>query len=124
MRKLRWPASAGLFVGVALLCCGGATPAAAATRADYEATMRCYVVNAVASDRLKERGEAARAEAYEAKAKRSFDLALKMGRDLGIADPVINRDFQNTEYNELPKLRYETGYFAKAAATCRARGLM
>lgn len=114
-----------LFVLGITVCLGGvAAPAAAASRAQYEATMRCYVVASVAADRLTERGETERAKGYEHKAEVAFNLALKIGRDLGIADPVINRDIKHTQYTELPNLLYETGYFAKAAAACRAKGLM
>jgi hypothetical protein len=93
-------------------------------RLAYEASMKCYVANGVARSDAQDKGKADLTALYEAKARQSFDIAVKLGGVLGYPGSHINEDFGLAETRELPKMVADVAYFRAAASTCKAMGLM
>ncbi|MEI9994919.1 MAG: hypothetical protein WDM91_10020 [Rhizomicrobium sp.] len=98
--------------------------AAHANRLAYDATLKCAVANGLASDDHHDAGDAAKADEYRTKARRSFDLAYKIGAKLGLADGQIARDLEFAQDSELPRMMRDRSYYLSTAATCKAVGLM
>jgi hypothetical protein len=99
-----------------------ATPAE--NQAAYAAAMKCFVVNGNATGERLDAGDSAEAAAYEAQARRLFDLAVRLGQSLGYSRDRMEQDFGLAQARELPKLVKDVAYYRSAAATCRAMGLM
>ncbi|MDO9223609.1 MAG: hypothetical protein Q7U20_07845 [Caulobacter sp.] len=113
----------------AFALCAGAAMAAGTTpaggdREGYGYAMKCYVANSLTANSFEKRGDAAKAQQYNANAKRSFDVAWKLGRALGLSDRTINADLDQTEANELPTMMLVAGRYRDAVARCKALGLM
>jgi len=120
-------------LGAALVVCacvGTATARAeedAATRANrsaYNALIKCFVANGLASDERSKAGDSEKAAAYNAKARQSFDYAYVAGEKIGLNDKQVARDLSFVQDTELPKMIRDRQYFFSAAATCKALGLM
>jgi hypothetical protein len=87
----------------------------------YEAAMKCFVVNGTA---IGEQRDTRAKAAYEAKARYSFDVAVRLGEALGYSGDRITQDFGLMQTRELPKLVADPAHIREAVATCKALGLM
>lgn len=109
-----------------------AAPAGASAQADkaqaqrqaYGYAMRCFIANGVVVSDMRSKNQPTLADTQEAKARRSFDMAVKLGGTLGYSGSRINQDLGLAQADELPKLVTDFGYFQKTAATCKTLGLM
>jgi hypothetical protein len=114
----------------ACLCAGAATAdgtddaVARANRIAYEATIKCAVANAMASDDRHDAGDEAGAADYQAKSKRSFELTYQLGGKLGLGEKRIAHDLDFAQLSEMPKMVRDRKYFLSAVATCKALHLM
>lgn len=95
-----------------------------ANRMAYDASMKCYIANGVARSDAQDNGKADLAASFDAKARQSFDTAVKLGGVLGYTGNHITQDFGLAETRELPKMVGDVAYFRAAASTCKALGLM
>jgi hypothetical protein len=108
--------------------CAEATLAQSATadtqRQAYGYAMACFVANGIVVGDMQNAGKARLADAQEAKARLSFDTAVKFGEALGYSGSRINQDFGLAQGKQLPKLVKDGAYFKQTVATCKALGLM
>lgn len=95
-----------------------------ANRIAYDATIKCAVANAVASDDRHDAGDEAGASDYQAKSRRSFDLTYQLGGKLGLGETQIAHDLDFAQLSELPKMMRDRKYFLSTVATCKALHLM
>ena len=95
-----------------------------ANRMAYEASMKCFVANGVATGEREDAGDREAAARYERTARKSFNTAVKLGEALGYTGTRINQDFGLAQARELPKLATDGAYNRTTATTCRALGLM
>lgn len=95
-----------------------------ANRMAYDASMKCYIANGVARSDAQDQRKADLAQSYDAKARQSFDTAVKLGGILGYPNIHITQDFGLAETRELPKMVADVAYFRAAASACKAMGLM
>jgi hypothetical protein len=93
-------------------------------RSAYAATLKCVVANGNAEGERRDAGDPNGAARYDANAKRSFDGAFKLGGVLGLSEQQINRDLDEAQANELPRMVKDRSYFIDAVATCKGLGLM
>jgi hypothetical protein len=126
--KTRWLAAAL----AACVCLAAATALADSTddavrkanELAYEAAMKCFVADGILTGDERERGDKAKEVTFEAKARQSFETAEKLGDVLGYSGTRVNEDFGLAQAREMAKLMYDAAYFKRAAATCKALGLM
>ena len=97
---------------------------AKANQGAYEHAIRCFLANGYASDGRRKAGDAARATAYDTKARQSFDLAYAAGNRIGLNDTKIGRDLDYYQSIELPRFIRDEKYLLSVASTCKALGLM
>lgn len=90
----------------------------------YEEAKRCFVVNTYIGSELSDAGDAANAKAYEAKAKRAFDLAYFFGNMLKLSRQRVAAELDASADQELTKLVRDKGYLKTAVAYCKTHGLM
>ena len=131
MRALSFTARRRIAAALAVCACFAATAAdgaddavTRANRSAYGAAMRCFVADGIARGDQQDAGNEAKAAAFEAKARKSFDTAVKLGNLLGYSGSRVNQDFGMAQTYELPKMIKDTTYYRKAVATCKALGLM
>jgi hypothetical protein len=113
----------------ACACLGAATAMAddAAMRANriaYEATIKCAVANAIASDDRHDVGDEDGASDYQKKSRRSFDLTYQLGGKLGLDEKRIAHDLDFAQLSEFPRMMRDRKYFLSAVATCKALRLL
>ena len=119
-----------VLVAVLLMQVGGASYAGAqatpnaAVQGAYELAMKCFVASGHARMDRHAANDMEGASRYEGKEKRAFDMASKLGEQLGYSKDHIQDDYKAAMDRELPRLMYEPGYFAQTATQCRAYGLM
>jgi hypothetical protein len=97
---------------------------ARANRMAYETAIKCFIVDGIATGDQRDAGDKAKASAFESKARESFDTATKLGDALGYSGSRVNQDFGLAQAYELPKMIKDSGYYRKAAAVCKALGLL
>lgn len=90
----------------------------------YDAAMKCFVADGIVSGDYDKAGNAAKASEFEAKARTSFDAALKLGQTLGYSNEHIHEDFGLVQARELARMMTDGTYFRNAATTCKALGMM
>ena len=117
--RLLWLAIAGV-----VMLAGSASASEAGDRQAYGYAIKCFVVNAVAADNDRERGNAVRAAAFDAKSKHSFDGAVTIGRKLGLSNRQMNHDFDEAQAVELPHMVRDATYYESEIGTCKALRLM
>lgn len=98
--------------------------AASADRQAYDAAMKCFVVIGNAVGERQRAHDAAKANSYEQKAHATWEVALKLGRNLGISGPQIADDFEAMRLREQRRLVSDADYNRQAAATCKAMGFL
>jgi hypothetical protein len=113
---------------VLALCAGTAAAqddaAAHANRSAYEAAIKCFVADGIVAGDYRRDGNQVAQAALEAKARESFDIATRAGDALGYSGTRVYQDFGLAQAEEVPRLVREPAYFRKAAAMCKALGLM
>jgi hypothetical protein len=119
----RTQAAAALIACASLAAGDVMADTASADRPAYEFAMKCFVANGVARGNNRDVGQTAQANAYEARARGSFDVASKLGNKLGYSGDHINQDFGMAQTEELPKMVKDRGYLNHTTATCEAAGL-
>jgi hypothetical protein len=127
MRTLKTKAAA-LAVALALgncLCLVSSSYASTAetNRTAYGFAMKCFVANGVARGNNRDVGNNAQADAYEQRARESYDVASKLGSALGYEHNRVAQDFGMAQTEELPKLVKDREYLKQTTATCEAAGL-
>lgn len=95
-----------------------------AKREAYEWAIKCFVADGHAQGQRKRAGDDRKAAYYEEKGHEAFDAATKLGAALGLTGGEVTEDFQRIQAVELPTMVGDDQYFLKAAATCKALGLM
>ncbi len=100
------------------------TAATPGVREAYEATLRCFTANIMASLERRDAGDTAGKAKYEANAKRSFDGALKLGRILGYSNRQMNHDFDVAETADVTSMFKDRAYFLRVVGDCKGLGLM
>jgi hypothetical protein len=98
-----------------------------ATRANhiaYDAAIKCFIANGILTGDEREKGDRAREAIFEAQARQSFEIAVKLGDALGYSGTRVNEDFGLAQTREMSKLMNNSAYFKSTAATCKALGLM
>jgi len=115
-------------IAVALVLGAQTQPKAApppANRMAYEAAIKCFIINGVATGERQRAGDKAKATSHEAAARRSFDLATQLGGRLGLSGTRINQDMSLAQTVELPRFTAsDLTYYREVAATCKALGLL
>lgn len=101
-----------------------ANAAASDTQRAYDAARRCYVANGHVYDSFKQSGDAANTSLFEAKAKKSFDLAYSYGHQLHLSNDEIATDIHQTTDVELRKLLADSAYLTTVAKDCKYWGMM
>jgi hypothetical protein len=123
MKSVRFALKIALVGGIILgPVSASATPAG--DREAYQLTMKCYVTDGFASDDQRKAGNSAKADAYEAKARRSFDLAYQFGQKIGLTEKQVGHDIDYAQSSELARMVRDRQYYAAAAANCSAVGLL
>jgi hypothetical protein len=95
-----------------------------ANRSAYQAAMKCFVADGVAIGDARDSGDPSKVDAFDAKARKSFDIAKKLGVLLGYSGDRMEQDFGLAQTYELPRMLKDIAYYRSAAATCKALGLM
>ncbi len=115
------------FVSVVLLCAAMLVSPATAqdgrrdAYAYAEVLLRQHVGASAISSEMATRASAATSEA---KARLSWDGALKLGHSLGMSTQQVRRDLDGDVSPEPAKLSYDEDYFNRTAAACKKLGLM
>jgi len=94
-----------------------------ARRSAYEAALKCFVANGSAYGDAQKAGDAAEAAAFDAKARASFDAAVRLGELLGYSGTRVEQDFRLTQMRELPQIVSNPAYARQSLQTCKALGL-
>jgi hypothetical protein len=95
-----------------------------ANRMAYDSAQKCAVAGAIASDDRHKAGDDAKADAYRAKSKLSFNTAYALGERLGLSDEQVKRDLDFAQLTELPRMLGDENYYLSTVATCKALGLI
>jgi hypothetical protein len=117
----------GLVLAVTLACTGATAQSDAVTRANrmaYDLAIKCFVANGFARGDNLDAGDQATAAVFEAGARKSFDIAGKLGDVLGYSGNQQNEDFGMAQTRELAKFVQDKSYLKKTLATCKAAGLL
>jgi hypothetical protein len=118
---MRWAAfTVSLVLAVSVSWSASAAPGQEA----YQAAMKCYVANVHAANGRKKVGDTAKAAIYVTNAKRSFDGAVALGRNMGLSNQQMNSDLDDVEARELGRIVADQDYFRSTVATCKGMGLM
>jgi hypothetical protein len=118
--------SARLLALLALLsiCQAHADDAATqASRSAYDWAVKCFVANGSARGTSSDGGDAAKAAAFERRARVSFDTASALADKLGYSGSRFNQDLGLAQAQELPKFVKDLTYLQSTEATCKALGL-
>lgn len=95
-----------------------------ANRMAYEAAMKCFIANGIVTADMRREGNKMQEAAFEARARQSFEIAVKLGDKLGYSGTRVNEDFGLAQTRETVRLMNDGAYFKRTAATCKALGLM
>lgn len=95
----------------------------AANRTAYGIAMQCFVADGVASGDSEDAGDQAKAVAFDAKAKRSFDAAMNLGDALHYSDTRVNRDMGIAQAAELPRMVKDKAYLKRTLDLCATANL-
>ncbi len=120
--KARWLSAAAL-AACACLTVSQACAQDAVTRANqgaYEWALKCFVANGSAAGTSKDGGDAAKAAAFEARARTSFDTASALADKLGYSGTRFNEDLGMTQTRELPRIVRDITYLRSTLATCKS----
>jgi hypothetical protein len=90
----------------------------------YESAMRCFITNGLIAGDERRNGDSAKQEAFEAKARESFDIATRAGDALGYSGTHVNQDFGLAQTREMPRLLTDKAYFKQTVTLCKKLGLM
>lgn len=115
------------FVSVVLLCAAMLVSPATAQdgrRDAYAYAVKCFYANMWGVSYFERNGDKASAATSEAKARLSWDGALKLGHSLGMSTQQVRRDLDGDVSPEPAKLSYDEDYFNRTAAACKKLGLM
>ncbi len=120
---------AALPVACALALCAGTAAAqdnsiARANRMAYDSAILCFIADGIVAGDARRAGDQERQATLEAKARESFDIALKAGDALGYSGTRINEDFGLAQSSEATRLVTDGAYFRSTAARCKQLGLM
>ncbi|WP_150131397.1 hypothetical protein [Caulobacter mirabilis] len=106
-----------------------AAPPADATQAGanqlaYNSAIKCLVANSRAKSMRLRVGDETGAARYDTQARKTFDVAVRLGRGIGLSNERINGDLDAMMDRELPLMVQDNAYFRQTVADCRTMGLM
>lgn len=88
----------------------------------YSLALKCFIAYGSARSDAKDLGRISEAQAYETKARSSFDVGNKLGTVLHYSGTRVNQDFGLAQADELPKMVKDKAYLKKTLAYCEAAG--
>ena len=91
-----------------------------ANRGAYDWALKCFVANGSAAGTSKDGGDAAKAAAFEDRARASFDTASALADKLGYSGSRFNQDLNLAQTHELPKIVKDIAYLRSTLATCKS----
>ncbi|MFT4075637.1 MAG: hypothetical protein QM647_08885 [Asticcacaulis sp.] len=94
------------------------------TEAAYQLALKCFVANGRAYSYWSDAHDEKRATYFDIRAKHSWDVALRLSKQLGISSDRFEADVDKTTDRELPLMVRNTEYFTQVANECKAYGLM
>jgi hypothetical protein len=122
---IRNSVAAWLILGMAI-----STPAAAQSAPDskvkaaYELAIKCFVASGHAYSNRLDANDQERADYFNTQAKHSWDVALRLSKQLGYSGEHFKADVKTIQERELPLMVKDAEYFTQTANECKAYGLM
>lgn len=115
---------AAWFAIAASMPAAAQAPSREKTQAAYELALKCFVANGHAYSNRRDAHDKERETYFNSKARHSWDVALRLSKQLGFSSARFDSDVDKATNKELPLMVTDADYFSQAVDQCKAYGLM